>query len=410
MTHFKKVIYMTALLFGLAMGLCGCGSLTVTDASIEPLDTLTQGDSITLVTNYEFNKKGDAEKQEKAIENEQFAFYVEDKSVAIVRDGDTLSAVGGGTTTVTLKNASGTITNSITVTVLPRPQKFSIPESLTFTLGTDEPYQIVPVVEPESFDYSECVYSSSDENIVTVDANGVVTPVSEGTAEIYAELPSLSIKRVCRVSVYEKDITLSVSPNDIELSIGQNAYLSCKSTPNIENLHVTWTTTDESIATVTNTGKVTAIGPGIAFIQATTDNGIYAVCAVNVKEEKTAPSQNGPTKHNEWAQSNDTDVFDQLLDAINTCREQNGLQKLKKSSNLTETAAEKSKSLTDGNSMVTGYAELLAQNGSTAAEVAQAWYNNDYYQSIMLSSDYTACGVAIRYDGDGCSYWVCLLR
>lgn len=410
MMCFKKIACTILLLFGLTIGLSGCGTLTVTNASIEPLDTLTQGDSITLITNYEFNKNGDAEKQKKAIEKEQFAFYVEDKSVAIVRDGDTLSAVGGGTTTVTLKNASGTIEDTITITVLPRPQKFSIPESLTFTLGTDEPYQIVPIVEPESFDYSECVYSSSDENIVTVDANGIVTPVAEGTAEVYAELPSLSIKRVCRVSVYKKDILLSVSPNDVELSIGQSAYLSCESSPTIENLHVTWTTTDENIATVTSTGKVTAVGPGIAFVQATTDNGSYAVCAVNVKEEKTVASQNGPTKHNEWMQSNDTDVFDQLFDAINSFREQNGLQKLKKSSNLTETATEKSKSLTDGKSVASGYAELLAQNGSTAAEVAQAWYNNDYYQSIMLSSDYTACGIAIRYDGDGCSYWVCLLR
>ena len=65
--------------------------------------------------------------------------------------------------------------------------------------------------------------------------------------------------------------------------------------------------------------------------------------------------------------------------------------------------------MVDGSNAASGYKELLAQNGRAAIDVAQAWYNTDYYRSLMLDSSVTTCGIAVDYDGDGCSMWVMIL-
>lgn len=75
-----------------------------------------------------------------------------------------------------------------------------------------------------------------------------------------------------------------LNPTSIEMIIGDSKTI--KATVESENGNkilspITWTTSDEKVATVAN-GVVTAIGSGEATITATTKNGIKAICAVNV--------------------------------------------------------------------------------------------------------------------------------
>ena len=45
---------------------------------------------------------------------------------------------------------------------------------------------------------------------------------------------------------------------------------------------ITWTTTDDSVATVSENGYVTAVGTGVATITATSANGLTASCVITV--------------------------------------------------------------------------------------------------------------------------------
>ena len=94
--------------------------------------------------------------------------------------------------------------------------------------------------------------------------------------------------------VYPTAITLG--QNSLSLSVGENATLTPSFTPSDANTDtdITWTTSDATVATVSN-GVVTAIGGGTATITATTANNKSATCTVTVN------TASGPAHYSEIA-------------------------------------------------------------------------------------------------------------
>ena len=82
------------------------------------------------------------------------------------------------------------------------------------------------------------------------------------------------------------DVTgVSLNLNSMNLSVGETGTLSATVAPSDAYPDVIWTSSDETIATVTATGMVTAIAKGVATITATTVSGGYtASCNVNVED------------------------------------------------------------------------------------------------------------------------------
>ncbi|MDE6050020.1 MAG: Ig-like domain-containing protein [Paramuribaculum sp.] len=71
---------------------------------------------------------------------------------------------------------------------------------------------------------------------------------------------------------------------DLELTEGETATLKAIITPeNATDKTVTWSSSNEAVATVSATGLVTAIKAGTATITASTANGLTATCTVTVK-------------------------------------------------------------------------------------------------------------------------------
>ena len=120
-------------------------------------------------------------------------------------------------------------------------------------------------------------YASSDESIATVDENGVVSGVDLGTTTITAT-----------ASGKEKKITVTVGAaitlNKETLNVRKGTSSTIKATSILTDTTVTWSTSDDSIATVEN-GTVTGVGKGSATITATAANGNTATCEVSVAEE-----------------------------------------------------------------------------------------------------------------------------
>lgn len=252
----------------MCMFLTSCG-VKMTGVKIQNVGELTTGDRQSLVLDYEFNHDGSDKEKEKVIDKTQLIFSSDNMSVAnIVGDGKTILAGTGGTATITVRSLDGTIHDSINVTVLARPKEFSIPHELTLTLGSEEVGTITPTVQPEDFDYSGCEYSSSNEGVVTVGQDGNLTPVSAGTASVYAKLPKLNIERECKVTVIAPIEKITLSKSDASINVGEMVKLSCTTYPETPDTSILqWSTSDSSIATVDASGTVTGVGKGIAFIK-----------------------------------------------------------------------------------------------------------------------------------------------
>ncbi|MBO7317572.1 MAG: Ig domain-containing protein, partial [Bacteroidales bacterium] len=132
-------------------------------------------------------------------------------------------------------------------------------------------------------------WTSSDNEVATVDENGNVTAVSIGTATITATTTDGSdLSASCIVTV------LPILATAIELDQDAVSIIAEKSTTltatvlpgNTTNKAVVWSTSDENIATVED-GVVTAISVGTATITATTTDGsnLSATCEVTVEQK-----------------------------------------------------------------------------------------------------------------------------
>ena len=120
----------------------------------------------------------------------------------------------------------------------------------------------------------ELTWTSTDEDIVTVDANGKIEGVATGTASIIAMAGD--VMELCEVTVYEKVTGVYIDGYSKTMATGETYQLSATVYPsNAENKNITWSSSDERVATVDETGLVTAVAYGTATITVTTEDSGY---------------------------------------------------------------------------------------------------------------------------------------
>jgi len=164
--------------------------------------------------------------------------------------------------------------------------------SVDFTVGDTE--QLSASVTPSNATNQNLIWSSSNESVVTVDANGLITAVGEGTATITVTTEDGGFSASCTVNVYPPappkiDVTgVSLDTTSITLWAGENYQLNATVTPSdADNQTVYWVSNSLSVADVSNTGLVTAVGKGTATIIVYTDDGDYkASCTVKVLQQE----------------------------------------------------------------------------------------------------------------------------
>lgn len=146
--------------------------------------------------------------------------------------------------------------------------------------------KLTATVEPEDAENQSVTWKSSAPEVAEVNEGGV-TAVSVGTATITVTTLDGNYSASCKVTVeigtiYVSGITLDQS--EISLTPGESSQLTATVTPpDATDASVVWSSGDESVATVDNTGKVTAVGKGETIITATTtDHGLTATCKVTV--------------------------------------------------------------------------------------------------------------------------------
>ncbi len=134
----------------------------------------------------------------------------------------------------------------------------------------------------------EVIWSSTNPWVATVDENGVVTATGGGECDIYATIASSHGAEfaICHITVSHADITILLSDESLEMNIGDEHTLTATITPDNGEITPIWSSSDTSVSTVDEDGKVTAVGEGECDITATVLDKT-ATCHVTVTNNVT---------------------------------------------------------------------------------------------------------------------------
>ena len=186
-------------------------------------------------------------------------------------------------------------------------------DQTSLSLKPSETATLTATVNPAKAAGKKVYWYSSDSDVATVNANGVVTAVVDGVATITAVTSDSGAKSAsCSVTVATPasnptpaptptpnptptpetvDVTsVTVDPEEVKLVLGRTELANVTATVAPENATdktITWTTDNDKVATVEATeagAKITAVAAGTAKITATAKNGVKAEIAVTVKE------------------------------------------------------------------------------------------------------------------------------
>ena len=161
------------------------------------------------------------------------------------------------------------------------------------TLIEGETETLVATVMPENATDKSVVWESGNESAATVSQEGIVTAVGEGKATIIVKTNDGGFSASCEVTVNKKVIAVTgavLGKTELTLVEGEEEKLAVAVTPeNATDKSVVWESGNESVATVSQEGLVTAVGEGKATITVkTNDGGFSASCEVTVKKKVIA--------------------------------------------------------------------------------------------------------------------------
>ena len=114
-------------------------------------------------------------------------------------------------------------------------------------------------------------WSSSNSSVATVSSSGHVTAVGAGSTTITAQFVygGTTYSESCSVSVIE--VSVRIFDSSLSMAVGDSEYLSARTSPSGES--VSWSSSDSSVASVSSSGRVTAVGAGSATVTATITTG-----------------------------------------------------------------------------------------------------------------------------------------
>lgn len=203
------------------------------------------------------------------------------KVVSVASDG-TVTAIGPGTTTVKATTNDGSFTSNCVVSVKSPAQHVSL-DKTSLKLLEGESGKLTATVYPLNSTQKTLTWVSDHPDVASVDNEGNVTARKAGTATVTVKVAE-NVTAVCKVTVISRVTGISLSETTVELKPGETHQLTATVLPqNASNAEVTWYSDKESVATVSQLGLVTGVGPGETTVHAvTTDGGKMASCLVKV--------------------------------------------------------------------------------------------------------------------------------
>ncbi len=215
--------------------------------------------------------------------NKKVVWSSSNTAVATVNSSGVVSALKSGEATIMVKTEDGGYEASCLITVTTPVTGITISET-SAKMYLDGVKQLTAKVTPSTADNQNIIWSSSDDYVVSVDSNGLLTAVGVGTATITATSVDGSYKKSCTVTVGKHVSNVLLSDSSLIVNVGASKQLTATVLPlNATDKSVEWISTNSSIASVDENGVVTANAPGnVTIIVSTVDGGFYATCDVFV--------------------------------------------------------------------------------------------------------------------------------
>lgn len=409
-------LFCIALAGAFMLAACGGPKLIGVTLPETPL-VLATGETATAETSYTY----DGETPENA--QPEVVYTSGDATIATVDENGIITGVAEGETTITA--TVGELSASRTVSVI-IPVDSLTAEDISLHLA-DGAAPLTYVVTPEHFT-GNLTFASADESIATVDAAGQVTPVAVGDTTVTVTAPN-GLTATAAVHVWDGPKALTLTPGKTEITTGGGTQIAVADEAGNEVAaeSLTWTSSDESIATVTE-GWVDVTGTGAVTITASTEYGVSTSVELTgvapaARPAASAGAASGAAAgsassggsgaggssapaagagHGYWTVYGDGGA----LDLINGIRASVGLGALTWDDGLGDIAAARCRQLMDDfshNGMTAP--EICAMGAPDASSVVSSWQASSAHYAQMVYEGYTRCAVAHCYDGDGCHYW-----
>ncbi len=287
----------------MAMGLSACG-VNITSVGLPSAATMNKGDTLQLEISYGTENEAEADAIAEAAEKLDLVWTSSDEAVATV-DGDGLvTAISAGTVEIKVSASDVNLSSSCLVTVVVPAEGITVPDKLDLVLNGQNTANLNAMATPEDATDVALAYTSSDENVATVDETGLVTAVGNGEADITITLNQtfpvatgetataetsaqpINLTATTHVTVTTAVESISFDKTEGVLTVGNTHQIKATVSPkNASDQTLTWASSDESIATVDSSGNVAAKAAGSATITASVGDVSedYSLTVQNIK-------------------------------------------------------------------------------------------------------------------------------
>lgn len=345
----KKIMSMVIAAAAMALSLVGCG-VDINSIGLPPNVVMEKGETQQLEIEYGTDDKAEQEKIAEAASKLTIEWTSSDEEVVTVDATGLITAVGAGEADVTASAKDVNISSTTHVKVVITPTGVEAPETLELVTNGENSKNLDAKMTPEDATEVKLAYTSSDESVATVDENGLVTAVADGectiTTYVVADAPATAetatqeaaavvtdeekttedenseattdsetvtvpdnldsafgvvpegLSATTKVTVTTKVEGITLDKTEGILNVGNTVTITATVAPEeATNSAVTWSSSDESVATVDETGKITAVATGNATITATSedDSSVSANYELTVQQKKAAATT---TKNN----------------------------------------------------------------------------------------------------------------
>ena len=282
----KTIILAVVAAAAMALSLVGCG-VKITNIAVPESAMVEKGESITLPVVYgtddapavtpETAATGESaetdEKLAKAASKLTVEWTSSDESVATVDATGMVVAVSAGEADITASVTDSEMSAVCKVTVKVAAKDITVPDNLDVKLNDGNETTVEATVSPADATDVKVGYASTDEAVATVDKDGKVQILQPGECDIVTTLTQEGkkvVEKKTHIKAFYEVEGITLDKTEGILTAGNTVTLNATVLPEeiADETIVTWTSSDEKVATVDENGKVTAIAAGEATITA----------------------------------------------------------------------------------------------------------------------------------------------
>ena len=218
----------------------------------------------------------------------------DDRGVASVDQTGLVTAVGAGMANITAMTEGVTSAPVIITVAEPPPVVTSVtvsPASMTMKVGGTFQFEATAMTaDGMTIPDVQIAWMSDDDGIATVDDTGLVTAVAAGTAMITASSNDVtSMPATVIIEELPPEVaSVTVDLSSVMLEVGDTHQLTAVARTSegmvVGGVDIEWSSDDRGVASVDQTGLVTAVGAGMANITAMTEGVMSAPVIITVAE------------------------------------------------------------------------------------------------------------------------------